>query len=97
MIRSTILVYDQMANVLFDPGSTYSYVSVQFASKFDMICDILDAPIHLFTLVGEPVIVTHVYRSCSVMFMGFQTWANLVILDMTNFDIILGMTWLSSY
>lgn len=29
--------------------------------------------------------------------MGFQTCADLVILDMTNFDIILGMTWLSLY
>ncbi|WMV47023.1 hypothetical protein MTR67_040408 [Solanum verrucosum] len=29
--------------------------------------------------------------------MGFQTWVDLVILDMTDFDIILGMTWLSLY
>ncbi|WMV58018.1 hypothetical protein MTR67_051403 [Solanum verrucosum] len=29
--------------------------------------------------------------------MGYQTWADLVILDMIDFDIILGMTWLSPY
>ncbi len=28
VITCTILVCDRMANVLFDPGSTYSYVSV---------------------------------------------------------------------
>lgn len=29
--------------------------------------------------------------------MGFQTWADLVILDLTDFNMILGMTWLSLY
>ena len=29
--------------------------------------------------------------------MVFETWDDLVILDMADFDIILGMTWLSPY
>ena len=59
-----------MDNVLFDPSSTYFNVSVSFASKFDMICDVLDAPIHVSTPVGELVIVTHIYHACRILFMG---------------------------
>ena len=31
--------------MLFDPGSTFSYVSTYFAAKFEMICDSMTVPI----------------------------------------------------
>ena len=70
-----------MTNVLFDPVSTYSYVFMRFASKFDTIYDVLEAPINVSAHVGHSVIVTHVYCACAILFMGYQTWAYFVILD----------------
>lgn len=87
----TIIVYDYIGNILFNPGCTYSYVLVNFALGFNAICDVLDTPIYVSTPIGEFVIVIHVYRACSVLFMGFKTWASLVIMDMTNFYVILGI------
>ena len=52
-------------------------------------------PIRVSTPVGESVIVEKVYRSCLVTFMGSNTHVDLVILEMVDFDVILGMTWLS--
>ena len=47
-------------------------------------------PIRVSTPVGESVIVEKVYRSCLVTFVGSNTHV-----EMVDFDVILGMTWLS--
>ena len=83
--------------MLFDPGSTFSYVSTYFAAKFDMICDSMTVPIRVSTPVGKPLVVDRVYRSCLVSLAGYDTWVDLIILGMVDFDVILGMDWLSHY
>ena len=52
-------------------------------------------PIRVSTPVGESVVVEKVYRSWLVNFVGNNTYVDLVILEMDDFDVILGMTWLS--
>ncbi|PHT72694.1 hypothetical protein T459_23479 [Capsicum annuum] len=70
---------------------------VQRKRGLDMVCDLLDFSIYVSTLISDSVIVDRIYRSCSVMFMGYQTWVDFVILDIVDFDIILVMSWLSLY
>ena len=41
------------------------------------------------------MIVEKVYSSCLVTFLESNTHVDLVILEMVDFDVILGMTWLS--
>ena len=52
-------------------------------------------PIRVSTPVGESVIFEKVYRSCLVTFVGSNTHVDLIILEMVDFDVILGMSWLS--
>ncbi|XP_070035976.1 uncharacterized protein [Nicotiana tomentosiformis] len=57
----------------------------------------LGTPVYVSTAVGDSVVVDRVYRSCIVTFYGYKTREDLILLDMTNFEIILGMDWLSQY
>lgn len=49
------------------------------------------------TPIGVLVGVNEVYQDYSILFMGYHTWDDLVILDMMDFDIILEMSCLSPY
>ena len=46
-----------MTSVLFDPGSTFSYVSSSFANGLNLHCELLDMPIRVSTPVGESVLL----------------------------------------
>lgn len=56
VITSTILVYDHLASILFDLGSIFSYVFVKFVLDLDLICNMLDVPIYVSTVVREFVV-----------------------------------------
>ncbi|XP_070009822.1 uncharacterized protein [Nicotiana sylvestris] len=78
-------------------GPTYSYVSSLFARFLVISPEPLGTPIHMSTLVGTSVVVDRIYRSCVVTFYGFEIRVDLLLLDMIDFEVILGMDWLSPY
>ena len=57
----------------------------------------LTLPVHVSTPVGDTIVMDHMYRSCAVIIGGLETRVDLLLLSMVDFDIILGMDWLSPY
>ncbi|XP_070003336.1 uncharacterized protein [Nicotiana sylvestris] len=47
--------------------------------------------------IGESLLVEYVYRTCQIQVEGRDTLADLIVLDMIDFDMLVGMDWLSSY
>ncbi|XP_070018075.1 uncharacterized protein [Nicotiana sylvestris] len=92
-----VLVCSRDASVLFDPGSTYSYVSSYFAAYLVVPHDSLSTPIYVSMLVSNSIIVDCVYRSCVVIIGGLEAHVYLLLLDMVDSYVILGMDWPSSY
>jgi len=95
VITCIVSVCHRDASILFDPGSTYSYVSSYFAHYLVMPRESLVSFVHLSTPVGDIIIVDRVYRSCVVTIGGLETRVDLLLLSMVDFDMILGMDWLS--
>lgn len=96
-VEGTLLVCGFQARVLFDPGSTHSFISPRFAQLFDMHARDMDFLLTVATPIGKEVICRTFYPSCPVMIGGLELPANLISLEMFDFDVILGMDWLAGY
>ncbi|XP_070014866.1 uncharacterized protein [Nicotiana sylvestris] len=77
-------------------GSTFSYVTPYFAINLGLEPEQLSESFLVSTLVGESVKVTRVYRGCIVSVQGRNTKADLIELEMVDYDVIMGMYWLYS-
>ncbi|XP_070004679.1 uncharacterized protein [Nicotiana sylvestris] len=93
-ISGIVPICHRNASILFDPGSTYSYVSSYFVPYLGLSRDCLCSPVYVSTLMGDSLVVDHMHQSCLITLSGFVTRANLLLLSMVDFDVILGMDWL---
>ncbi|XP_070011433.1 uncharacterized protein [Nicotiana sylvestris] len=90
----SVYSFDELA--LIDPGSTQSYVSSYFALRFCGQPELLNDPFLVATPVVESLLTEYVYRACQIRVDGRDTLADLIVLDMIDFDMLMGMDWLSS-
>ncbi|KAJ1433763.1 Zinc finger, CCHC-type [Sesbania bispinosa] len=97
VVTGILSICSRDAHVLFDPGATHSFVSLSFATQLGKSPSSLDETLAVTTLVGEILLADCVYRSCVVSIEGKELFANLIALDMVDFDVILGMDWLASH
>ncbi|XP_070032999.1 uncharacterized protein [Nicotiana tomentosiformis] len=97
MITGIVLVCHRDASVLFDSGCTYSYVSSYLASYLVVPRDSMGVSVYVSTPIGDSIMVDHVYHSCVVTIGSLETSMDLLLLDMVDFDVILGIYWLSHY
>ncbi|KAL2224565.1 UNVERIFIED_CONTAM: Retrovirus-related Pol polyprotein from transposon opus [Sesamum indicum] len=97
VISGTTLLYDIAAYVLIDPGSTHSYISSEFASKIPGENSPLGCNLMVYLPVGGGVIVNSVRKGSLVRIGDVNLPVDLIVLDLKEFDVILGMDWLAQH
>ena len=96
-MTGTLLISNGVAIVLFNPRATHSFIPYSFAKSCSLELESLDLNLTMATPVGKIVVCTLVVRRCPVTIKGHIMPTNLVIFEMSGFDVILGMDWLSMY
>ncbi|XP_070024988.1 uncharacterized protein [Nicotiana sylvestris] len=96
VVTGMLIICSHDVYALIDPGSTLSYITPIVARKFGIVPKILNDPFAVSTSVGELIIARCIYRGCTVAVCGRQTSADLVELEMLDFDAIMDMDWLAA-
>ena len=96
-ITGNLYIHGHPACVLFDTGATHSVISVTFAALLPEVSVPLDTILSISTPLRDSVRISQVYRGLPLQFDDRVRAVDALPLDMTDFDIILGMDWLSTH
>ena len=97
VMTGTIQVFESDAYVLIDPGATHSFISAKFIAQVNIEIQPIDCSMVVSLPTGDSLIADRVYMGCRVIIEGHEFMANLVLLNIQDFDVILGMDWLSRH
>ncbi|GAB2273623.1 hypothetical protein Dimus_039039 [Dionaea muscipula] len=97
VVQGTLMISSVSVRVLFDSGATHSFASPAFLRSLPVPMHELDVGLLVSTPVGVSVKLHHVCRACEVVICGRVMPVDLVALDVSGFDVILGMDWLARH
>ncbi|XP_028099027.1 uncharacterized protein LOC114298613 [Camellia sinensis] len=96
VVSGTVLVSSVYAHVLFDSGATNSFVSMGFVEKHGWKCVSREIDLCIETPIGGVMVAYLICKSRVVSIDDRKLLVDLTVLDMRDFDIILGMDWLAT-
>ena len=97
VVTGIISILDHDAYTLVDPGATHSFASKPFLDRFQIETQPLEGRMRVSLPAGDPLLVDRVVRDIRVLIEEQEFPVDLVALDMRDFDVVLGMDWLSHH
>ncbi|KAL0541199.1 hypothetical protein IC582_021238 [Cucumis melo] len=96
VVTGTLPVLGHYALVLFDSGSSHSFISSVFVSHARLEVEPLHHVLSVSTPSGECMLSKEKVKACQIEIAGHVIEVTLIVLDMLDFDVILGMDWLAA-
>ncbi|VFQ67090.1 unnamed protein product [Cuscuta campestris] len=97
VIMGMFTLFDITVSALIDPGSTLSYICVPMPVTSDVAKETLEHPVVVSNPLGHSLRLQHVYNQCPLLAQGKVFLADLIELPHKEFDVILGMDWLTKH
>ena len=97
VIASNFQIFDTTVHALIDPGSTHSYICTDIPNLGKLPMSKTEYDILVMNPLGHSVVVNRVYRDCPIKIREYEFLGDLIELSFRDFDVKLGMDWLSRH
>ena len=83
--------------MLFDSGASHSFIAASVVIELGLEVEALEEPLYVSSPQGTRVRIWMICRGCELEIFGILLTVDLRVMDMSEFDVILGMDWLIAY
>ena len=83
--------------MLFDSGVSHSFIIASVVIELGLEVETLEEPLYVSSPLGIKVRIGMICRGCELEISGTLLTVDLRIMDVSEFDVILGMDWLTAY
>ena len=90
-------IFDTLVHALINPGSTHSYVFTSIPSLGSLLKSEIEYDILVTNPLEHSVIVNKVHKGCPIRIQEYEFPGDLIELSLREFNVILGMDWLSCH
>ena len=97
VIVGTFYIFETIVHALIDPSSTYSYICTTIPSFGSLPKSKTEYDILVTNPLGHSVIMNRVYKDCPNKIREYEFLGDLIELSFGEFDVILGIDWLSQH
>ena len=85
------------ARVLFDYGASHSFIVASVVIELGSEVEALEEPLYVSSPLGIRARIGMICRGCELEISGILLTLDLRVMDMSEFDVILRMDWLTAY
>ena len=97
VIQGTFLLSRLWARVLFDSSTSHSFIAASVVIELGLEVETVEEPLYVSSPLGIRVRIGMICRGCKLEISGILLTMDLRIMDMSEFDVILGMDWQTTY
>ena len=97
VIQGTFLLSRLWARVLFDFDASHSFIAASVVIELGLEVETLEEPLYVSSPLGIRARIGMICRGCELEISRTLLTVDLRIIDMSKFDVILGMDWLTAY